>query len=348
MSSSGAAALSRLAQNPACEILSAMVMRGGSETAFYRDVTGRAYDREFGERQSSRRRGAQFEQNAYAGDALALREILEDFVERPVDEIRVENLLDHYPGTKDDARIARLSATRKILSKGADSGGPHLVIQPQLLVPTKPGQRPYFFVSPDIMVFDPRVGAYIAGDLKSFVVRENEVAAGDLERVRLQLAAQNLGLRHEYAAVKKDVDLPAKGLLIFSRPNGLRPHAPRIENIGGALEAIRIGIDAYLEHRDRIEGLGGRRTPHAVVDELEPHFQESCLTTCVMAQFCRARFADAAIDLGDDAATILGDLALSRIKALRSGEATPRDERERVIVDHLRRIAAQTNGTRAA
>jgi hypothetical protein len=136
--------------------------------------------------------------------------------------------------------------------------------------------------------------------------------------------------------------------LIFSRPNGLRPHAPRIESIGGALEAVHIGIHAYLEHRTRIEALGGRRMPHAIVDELEPHFQESCLSTCVMAQFCRTRFTDSAIDLGDDAAAILGDLALSRIEALRSGDATPRDERERVIVEHLQRIVAQTNDTRAA
>ena len=53
MSTTGAAALSRLAQNPECQLLGAMVMRGRSETAFFEAVTGRSYDREFGERQSS-------------------------------------------------------------------------------------------------------------------------------------------------------------------------------------------------------------------------------------------------------------------------------------------------------
>jgi len=348
MSSSGASALSRLAQNPDCEILSAMVMRGGSEARFYRDATGREYDREFGERLSSRRRGAQFEQNAFAGDARLLREVLSDFVGLSPDEIRVRNFMDDFPGTREDARVARLRATRAILQRGVEDDGPHLLIQPQLLVPTRPGQRPYFFVAPDIMVFDRRAGCYLPGDLKSFVVRENELSPGDLRRVRLQLAAQNIGLTHEYAAVRREISVPPTGLLIFSKPNGLHPHAPRLERLGGAIEAVRTGIIAYVRHRERIEELGGGARPHAIVDDLEPNFQEDCLSSCVMAQFCRARFADAAIDLGDDAAAALGEIGLARIAALAQGTAAPEDEREVAIAAELRRIRDELSATRAA
>ncbi|MEM6554373.1 MAG: hypothetical protein AAF642_00750 [Pseudomonadota bacterium] len=348
MSTTGAAALSRLAQNPECQILGAMVMRGRSEKAFFEAVTGQAYDREFGERQSSRRRGAQFEKAAYDGDALLLREALSDFVGLDAKDIRVENLLDHFPGEKDDARIARLRATRKILKAGPTQNGPHLVIQPQLLVPTKPGQRPYFFIAPDILVYDPSIDAYLAGDLKSFVVRENEVAASDLQRVRLQLAAQNLGLIHEYSAVKRQIELPAKGILIFSKPNGLRPHTPRIEDLGGALEAVRLGIAAYIEHRGRIETLGGKAEPHAVVDELEPHFQESCLSTCVMAQYCRAKHTDHAIDLGDAAAETLGDIPLSRLSDLMKGVAQPLNDNERAVMEQLAQLHNSQGGWKAA
>lgn len=348
MSTTGAAALSRLAQNPECQILGAMVMRGHSEKSFFEAVTGQAYDREFGERQSSRRRGAQFEKAAYDGDALLLREALSDFIGLDAQDIRVENLLDYFPGEKGDARIARLRATRNILKSGPAQNGPHLVIQPQLLVPTKRGQRPYFFIAPDILVYDPSIDAYLAGDLKSFVVRENEVAASDLQRVRLQLAAQNLGLTHEYSAVKRPIDLPAKGILIFSKPNGLRPHKPRIEDLGGALEAVRLGIKAYIEHRGRIETLGGKAEPHTVVDDLDPHFQESCLTTCVMAQYCRAKHSDQAIDLGDAAAETLGGMSLTRLTELMKGEAQPLNENERAVLHQLAQLSGSKDGWKAA
>jgi hypothetical protein len=130
MSLKGSTALIRLAQNPECEILGAMVMQEGSEKRFYERVLGQPYDREFGERQSSKRRGTQFEQNAYAGDARLLREVLAPFVGLPPEDMRVHNLLDHYPGTKDDARIARLRMTRQLLAGSVAGGiGPRILIQ---------------------------------------------------------------------------------------------------------------------------------------------------------------------------------------------------------------------------
>jgi hypothetical protein len=256
MSVKGSTALVRLAGNPACEILGAMVMQEGSERRFYERVVGEPYDREFGERQSSKRRGAQFESNAYAGDARLLRQALSPMLELDPEDIRVRNLTDDYPGTKDDARIARLNITRSILAASVRGETvPHIIIQPQLLIPTRPGPRPYFFIAPDLLVWSSRHGTYLPGDLKSFIVRENEVAKGDLARVRLQLGAHVLALRHEHHRIDSSLTIVAQGVLIFSQPNGLRPHAPRIEDLGGAVEAIRIGITAFLRHRERIDTL---------------------------------------------------------------------------------------------
>ena len=143
MSVKGSTALVRLAGNPGCEILGAMVMQEGSEKHFYERVVGEPYEREFCERQSSKRRGAQFESNAYAGDARLLREAFSPLVGLDPDEFRVRNLTDDYPGTKDDARIARLSITRSILAASIHGGiAPHIIVQPQLLIPTSPGPRP--------------------------------------------------------------------------------------------------------------------------------------------------------------------------------------------------------------
>jgi len=348
MSSSGSTALIRLASNPECEILGAMAMQGGSESRFYESVTGTLYDREFGERQSSRRRGSQFENAAFAGDARLLREALAGIVGLSPDKIMVRNFLDDFPGTKDDARIARLSRTRTILKASLEGGAPHLLIQPQLLIPTKPGQRPYFFLAPDFMVWSAEHQCYVVGDLKSFVVRENEVEPSDLSRVRLQLGAQSLALRHEYDRLDGSPRSPEIGLLVFSKPNGLRPHAPRVERIGGAIEAIRIGIRAYLEHRARVLELGGANAPHSVTDDLNPHFRDSCLSGCVMAQWCRQQVTETAADLGDTAKNILGETAISRMLDLMDGTAPPKSSEERAFAEELQRIRDNIEAMRAA
>jgi hypothetical protein len=339
MSLKGTTALIRLAQNPRCELLGAMVMQEGTEKRFYERVAGAPYDREYGERQSSKRRGAQFEQNAYAGDGRLLREALAPMIGVAPDQVRVRNLLDDHPGTKEDARVARLRVTRQILAASMKGQTfPHILIQPQLLIPTDPGPRPYFFVSPDLLVWSAQDRLYVPGDLKSFVVRENEVAKGDLARVRLQLAANSLGLAHEYCRIDREIVVPPRALLIFSKPNGLRPHNPRIEDIGGAVDAVRIGIAAFLRHRARIDALRAGADPYTVAAELVPHFEEACLASCVMAPWCRERVAGHTADLGDAARDTLGDIQLARLTGLMLGTIEPADDHERAVATELQRL----------
>lgn len=216
MSVKGSTALVRMASNPECEILGAMVLQPGSEKRFYERVVGKPYDREFGERQSSKRRGAQFEQNAYAGDARLLREALAEALQTHAEHLTVRNLLDDYPGAKDDARIGRLRITRGILMDAyAGRAAPDIIVQPQLLLPTKPGPKPFFFIGPDLLIRSRENGMYLPGDLKSFIVRENEIAPSDLARVRLQLGAQVLALRHEYDRIDRSVAVPGKGVRVL-------------------------------------------------------------------------------------------------------------------------------------
>lgn len=348
MSVKGSTALVRLAGNPRCEILGAMVMQPGSEKRFFERVVGEPCDREFGERQSSKRRGAQFERNAFAGDARLLREAFAPMLGAVADNLTVRNLTDEYPGTKDDARIARLRITRGILSDAlAGRSAPDIIIQPQLLLPTQPGPKPYFFIAPDLLVRARETGIYLPGDLKSFVVRENELAASDLSRVRLQLGAQSLALQHEYHRLDPSIVVPPQGTLLFSKPNGLAPHAPRVEDIGGAVEAVRIGVTAFLRHRARIDGLRAGAEPYTVVADLVPHFVDNCLSSCVMAQWCRQRVAQRASDMGDSAGRVLSDMSMDRLLDLLAG-ATPADANEAVVAEHLRTLAAQHVIGRAA
>jgi hypothetical protein len=75
---------------------------------------------------------------------------------------------------------------------------------------------------------------------------------------------------------------------------------------------------------------------HALVEELGINFQDGCIGTCVMADFCRTQFRTKARVLGDDVSALLGpDIEITRVIALISG-ARAISDRERQIVAQMR------------
>jgi hypothetical protein len=344
MGLSGTSLLARVAMNPRCPIQVAMGLSDRAENRFYEAVTGRPFDGEFGERQSAQRRGRKFEENLFRppGEATLLREAVSEIVGLTPAQMYIRDLEQEVPGISQDVRVQRLARTRAIISDAlAGRPHPHVVIQPQFLIPTRPGPKPYFFVSPDYMVWEPSRQAFINGDAKSFVVRHNEVDPGDLERTRLQLASQVLGLRHEFGRHNAADRIRAEGILTFSTPYGLRPHRPTIQDLRGALDAVERGLDAFLMHRRRIIQLAAGAPPHLIVDQLEPALQEKCVTTCVMFHYCRARNPGKSLDLGDAAAELFGPTAdLDRLVCLMTGTVQPANPGERQLAMELRRVAS--------
>jgi hypothetical protein len=254
----------------------------------------------------------------------------------------IRDLEQEVPGISQDVRVARLTRTRAIIADAlAARPHPHVVIQPQFLIPTSPGPKPYFFVSPDYMVWEPSRQAFMPGDAKSFVVRHNEVDPGDLERTRLQQASQVLGLRHEFGRHDAADRIRPEGILTFSTPYGLRPYRPSIQDLRGALDAIERGLDAFLVHRRRVIELAAGAPPHLIVDQLEPAVQEKCVTTCVMIRYCRARHPGTALDLGNAAAELFGPTAdLDRLVGLMTGTIQPANPAEQQLATELRRVAS--------
>jgi hypothetical protein len=328
--------------NPDCEIQVAMVRARDPEPIFYRRVTGEDYDREFGERVSARRRGSKFEQNLHQNNAAQLREVLADFIGVSADRVFVRNLDDEIPGTRENVRIARYRRTLDIIEDSISGRRhPELIVHPELLLPVAGTNTGYLWVEPDFIAWDGHRGAYVPGDEKSFVVQENDVDPGDLERTRLQIGAQILALRHLYAKHALADRIANRGLLIFATPYGLRPHTPRLEHLDGAVHAVERAIEAFARHGakiDRMSAVDGAPM-HLLVSDLEPNFQEKCMSTCVLAHRCRQRHFGRAIDLGDSAADLLGrDADVARIAELIAG-ADPRDEREASTARELRLIA---------
>lgn len=352
MALSGTSALARIAMNPECEVQVAMARARGSEPEFYRRVMGEPYDQEFGERISARRRGSKFEQNLHQNDAALLRGALAEFIGVDAQCIFVRNMENEVPGTRETARVARYRRTLDIIESSINGRRhPELIVHPELLLPVAGTNTGYLWVEPDFMAWDPRRGIYVPGDEKSFVVQENDVDPGDLERTRLQIGAQILALRHLYSKHGVADQVGSLGLLIFATPYGLRPHTPRVEHLQGAVHAVNVAIEAFARHGakiDRLRAIDGA-SMHLLVDDLEPHFQERCVSTCVLAHRCRQRHRGRAADLGDLAVDLLGsDADIGRLAALIAG-AIPRDDAEARLAGELRRIADLLGpGSRAA
>lgn len=347
----GSSALTRLALNPQCGWQAVMVRSGLSEPKFFEELTGAPYPKEYGERNSARRRGAKFERNAYANDAALLKQALSAHIGLPPEEIWVRNLEDEEPGGRQSNRIRRWRRTRGILEDHVQ-GRPaaHILIQPQLHLSTEGlGDKKGIFVAPDVLYLSHSSGRYIPADLKSFVVRGNQVAPSDLERSRLQVAVQSLAL-HECLAAVGDKRAPIyDGGFIFATPYGLRPHAPQIESLDGSVDRIRKAISALHAHAQTIEravAKDGAPREILVLDEVPNNYQERCIASCVLADVCRERHQRKAGSLGDAAADLLGkDFDLARAIQLKHG-ATPANDEEHRIAALLGSLDAAFTGLR--
>lgn len=345
MKLAGASALTRIALNPECGWQPIMIRSGLSEPRFYEALTGNPYPREYGERDSARRRGAKFERNAYRNGAAALRAVLSEFVGVPENDIWVRNLEDEEPGGRDVNRIRRWGRTTRILEDHlAGRRVPEILIQPQLRITVSGlGKRPGLFIAPDVMFLDGRCRRYRPLDFKSFVVRGNLVSPTDLERSRLQVAIQSIAF-HETLELLGD-PRPAEhvGGFVFATPFGLAPHRPQIELLDGSVDRVVKAIDWLARHGITIDAARARDgAPDEIhlLDEVPNHYQERCIASCALADVCRARYETTAQALGDAAAEILGrDADLDRMAALLLG-ATPADDRERNLAALLRELDA--------
>lgn len=354
MKLAGASALTRIAQNPECGWQVVMVRSGLNEPKFFQALTGESYPKEYGERNSARRRGAKFERNAYEHNAALLRAALSAHIGIAEADIWVRNLEDEVPGGQEVNRIHRWQRTMAILNDHVE-GKPtaHILIQPQLQLTMQGlGKRAGLFIAPDILFLDRASGRYRPADLKSFVVRGHQVAPADLERSRLQVAIQSLAL-HEALSVLRDERAPEHvGGFIFATPFGLKPHPPCIESLDASVDRVLKAIEALAAHARTIEAAkarDGATREILLLDEIPNHYQERCISGCALASVCQNRLGAKATVLGDSAAQILGrDFPIARAVELMTG-AAPRDHEEERIqallidlgrpFDELRRVA---------
>lgn len=347
MSLSGARGLGRMATNLDCDILSAMVADHYREDTLYRDLTGRRYPREYGERISARRRGAKFEANLYQNNAALLRKATGALFGYDPDSMWVRNFLEELPGSRLDRLAFRSSRFRQILRDLRDGKHvPDLIIQPAMVLAIGSGPRDFTFVSPDCVVLDRSAGIYVPAELKSFIERDVGPNPQDLAPTRLQAAAQVIALRGEAARLGLAAQVAARAVLIFATPYGLAPTPGREERLQA--EVYQIGRAITKLRRAKEELARQRAVDQAslpdLVPELRSNYQESCIASCALADICRQGHAGRAAELGDAAVEMFGpDADLDRLADLAIG-AEPRTPWESEIANALRDAAQAIEG----
>ena len=337
MSLSGSTLLARVAMNPACGLQAAMALdrQHRSEKDFYQAVTGEAYAGEFGERDSARRRGAKFERNLLQppGDARLLREALAPILGVAPEAVTIRDLDNEQPGGGQSSRVKRVGLTRGLFKTALlDKPSALAVIKPTLVLNTgiSPHDLHWRYIEPDFVFWNSQFRCYVPGDFKSFVVRDGVVPGDKLERVRLQLACDIVAMRDEMRLVQPGLEqrLPPIGYLVFATPYGLKPDTPRREDLSGAVPMILKAVDSFKSHREHILQLAGSAPIVTTAPELSIHYQEKCVSTCLLAGHCRGRIADDPALLGDVARDLLGDkIPVQRLAALVHG-ATPENDDE--------------------
>lgn len=350
MSLSGARGLVRVSKNPACEWQAAMAIERVREPDFYQHVTGRTYRREYGERAAARSRGAKFEANLHQNNAALLRRAMAPLYGLDPEAMVVRNFAEEVPGPPSTMRAVRLHRTRRVLRDlAAEKPVPHLLIQPQLRLPTGHGAHDFEFISPDCMVLDSRIGIYVPAEEKSFIVRDHVADAADLDSTRRQAAVQILALRAETASLGIDGRVADRAAFVFATPYGLSPAPAFEERLDAEVHEMVRAVVIVGRVRARLAELRAldNATLPNLLTELKANPQEACFGSCVFADLCHMELAGKPTELGDDAVDLVGaDADLDRLAALALG-AEPTTPREAELAASLS-AAAEAIGWRAA
>ncbi|MEO8287115.1 MAG: hypothetical protein ABI670_11850 [Chloroflexota bacterium] len=322
MSLAGARGLILLSRS-SCDWLAAMVADRVDEREFYARVTGEKYAGEYGLQRSATQRGIRFEKRLYANDGAELRRILSALCGVAPEQMKVQNFAAAHVTEIVQARRDNLAAMRRILTRLRDGMPvPHLIIQPQLLLPV--GEHDARYISPDFMLL---VGAgrdrrYICGEIKSHILQEGMAAPPDRQRARLQAAVETMALQAELDRLGTGgsaVDQANRAIFVYASPYGLSPAPPVVEQLEAEVHEIRRATLRLTDVLSRLRQLReGQDVPlQRLLPQLTPHYVESCPSICLLADTCKQRITGRGQALGDNAASMLGyEADLTRLSSL--------------------------------
>lgn len=334
----GARGVARVAMNEGCEVQAAMVAEDANEAAFHQEYAGGPPPPEFGVRESAVRYGRWFEGQLTRDHAARLRHALARAEGLDPRSLTVRNIAEEVPSADGgEYRAERLERTRGILRDFAHGrGAPHLLVQPQLELTIVDDY--VLLISPDFLRLDAIGRTLHPGEIKAVITADGLASEDDLERMRLQAAVEVVALRAEADRFGIAHLVPEVARFVGSSGLGAWPDAPHLERLGAEVRAVERGIAALARTRARLMELrDGREVALAeLVPQLSFHWQQDCLSSCVLADLvCRRRIEGRATSLGDAAADLLGpDTELAHLAAVVAGGA-PTGPREALVAAEI-------------
>ncbi|MFN8531980.1 MAG: hypothetical protein U0556_00345 [Dehalococcoidia bacterium] len=303
IASPGARGIERLARNPSCLRLAAIVASGTSPSmvakAVYRDAS------QDSQSPFAFASGNGFERGLLQDDAARLREA---FPNLPTNARVVD-------ASKSDNKAA---FTRQLLLQRLNDrpDAPQLILKPSLVVEV--GATPYR-IEPDFLITED--GPYFrVGEIKSYLDRGGKTAPSKIGGASRQAAVEVVGLRRAYAAIGvSDVDraTPPVSELILRRP-GTRLASRRTMQVAGEVSSIERMLAGLPETFERIrrETIGwptrASLADRAHLERLPANFRPECREHCPLASSCRAEAESV------DSLAILGSAALTQIPGVDS------------------------------
>jgi hypothetical protein len=339
---SSSAALIRTAVNSDCDLVAATALEQVSELDTFKCLMNKDYEGEYGIRPSLVRRGAKFENNNHANDAMALRKRVAELLGRTgPEDVLVRDLDKEEPVTGGDVHGGNLRRYRKTQNIVREAyrqkpDTPDLVIHPTFELPLLKGTngqlliRGSRYLNPDFMVLERDLGIFLIGDEKSFIVRDDTIVeAAKLDQVRRQIASGTLAMRHELRGIDFNAPIISEGLLVFATPYGLSAAAIVREDLSGEIQQIEKAIPQLQRVAQLLAELRtqGYHQFSAIAPTLGTNLKESCYGRCLMTEYCEGRVANIDATLGRDVKKLLAGKTASEIAALAANRnmLQPRD-----------------------
>jgi hypothetical protein len=342
----GARGFERVARNPDCTRLRALVMAGINPSTAATKVYGEPI-RE-GQSPFAIAIGNRFDRVVTENGAAVLLELYRAHEKLDITECKVSILPDLVPlGSPKDAQhvmARRRDLTRQLFAQKlkGDPKAPNIIVKPRIPVTLLGLDHD---IEPDALVARDSDRFYRPIEIKSYPDRSGKTDPADVRSACRQAAVGIVAVRNiagRMGAAMPELLVPAQGDLVLRVPGSMKATL-RAMTLRGEVDSLERAIEEAPRNLDELETIlppGGSLDDADVLESIPNSYRASCKEHCALTQHCKT----AAIACGDP--TILGDFAREKLAAagsisraldlLRGTGAPPRTPSERALAEQLR------------
>ncbi len=337
----GARGLERVARNPDCLRLRALVAVGVAPATAARDVYGVPIFE--GISPFAIGAGVKFEHLLLKGNASSLASLFQKAGLLMPCENKVAFVASMVRRSRSTDAATHRRIVDEILSRKLrrDAETPNLVIKPRLFLPFLGREHE---IEPDALVSSDGDAFYSPVELKSFPDRGGKTDPADVRSACRQAAVAVLALRHavsKLGGADPGSLVPAAADLVFRRPGSFQGVVYRM-SLAGEVESLERLQKEGAETIAEVEGLLGAGvamdTPEAL-NRIANHYVETCRDHCALAPVCKKQAVDSGdpVILGSRAAEYFADAgSLDRVlELLRDRGLPPRTAEEKRLQEDL-------------